>query len=115
MLLIEIPSDFTTVEPTDYTTNNEPIDFRTTENGGICEDVICENGGSCFPEEVPDTSSEISFRCLCPINWTGQYCENGKMTIITGMYMYICFIQGFFFGFNPLTAGVAYSRVFMFY
>ena len=39
LLLIEIPSDFTTVEPTDHTTINEPTDF-TTENGGICKDLV---------------------------------------------------------------------------
>ena len=76
MLLIEIKSDLTTVESADYT---------TTGNGGICEDVVCENGGYCTNEEVPGFFADISAHCLCPLNWTGQYCENGKITGYAGV------------------------------
>ena len=43
---------------------------------GICLEISCENGGTC--ELVGE--SDIDFQCRCSLGWTGDYCEDGKLS-----------------------------------
>lgn len=39
---------------------------------GVCIPNPCQNNGSCIDDNTNP-------RCICPDQWTGQFCENGKI------------------------------------
>ena len=40
--------------------------------GSACNNLPCQNGGSCIETVSPD------YYCLCATGWTGSHCETGK-------------------------------------
>uniref|UniRef100_A0AAR2JH09 EGF like, fibronectin type III and laminin G domains n=1 Tax=Pygocentrus nattereri TaxID=42514 RepID=A0AAR2JH09_PYGNA len=57
--------------------NSKPTDLRPWPRGNalsgcsqnVCEEVICANGGVCFPTRAD------SYICLCPLGYRGVHCE----------------------------------------
>lgn len=42
----------------------------------VCQEGLCHNGGTCHPLALP--TGAASFRCDCPLHFTGRVCEKGS-------------------------------------
>lgn len=58
---------------------------------GACHEGLCRNGGTCHQLQMPTGAS--SFRCDCPLHFSGRFCEKG-MTRLQCWAMIICYFHG---------------------
>lgn len=54
-----------------------------------CAFSVCRNGATCVITDI--SGSEPKFQCVCPTNFTGNYCETNLNTLCTP---YTCFNRG---------------------
>lgn len=74
-----------------------------------CGSVPCQNGGVCFPGQIPEL---CDFKCVCQAQYTGKTCgqlvdpcesgpcRNGAVCMATSTSDYVCVCASGFTGLN---------------